>query len=205
MVNSSLLGTARQTSTTDIMSDRLPIVRPSHQDVFLGVATLIAQLSCDAQTKCGCVLVRNNRIVSTGYNSFPRETSNELLPNTRPLKYDWMVHAEKNAIANARQDVANCTAYINARPCFRCLTQELWQHGIENVVYYNGVYPQSTTNHDELLSTFMYQVHGRMSILEVEFNFSDFLLKSCGNIIQSSFENTFWSRLATGLSDNKTA
>lgn len=155
--------------------NKTPIVRPSHEEVFLAKATITSWLSCDGETKCGCVITKNNRIVSTGYNSFPRGCDNDSLPNLRPDKYDWMVHAEKNAVANAKQDLTGCTAYINSKPCFTCLTQELWHHGIEEVVYYMGVRPKSMANEDALILKFLQNINYGMRIREVDFDFSVFV------------------------------
>jgi len=106
-------------------------------DYFLGVAFLVSQRSKDAQTKHGCVLVdRYNRVVGCGYNSFARGMPDKDLPNTRPLKYPLMLHAEKNAILNCTVDLRNAgaTAYVTGMPCFSC-AYDLWQAGVERIVY----------------------------------------------------------------------
>jgi dCMP deaminase len=94
--------------------------------------------SHDPQTQCGCVLVaRDNTIVSTGYNGFIRGIDDSALPNTRPDKYPYMIHAEHNAILNcARQgkSTLGLRAFITGIPCANCL-QYMWQAGIHDIYY----------------------------------------------------------------------
>src|SRR5690606_20307070 len=96
--------------------------------------------SLDSQTQCGCVIVnQNNEVVSTGYNSFIRGVYDSCLPNLRPKKYPFLIHAEHNAILNcARQgkSTLNTHAYITARPCNNCF-QYLWQAGVKYITYCN--------------------------------------------------------------------
>jgi dCMP deaminase len=91
------------------------------------------------------VLVSPDRtVLSTGYNGFIRDIDDTALPNLRPTtkdqlvsKYDFMIHAEHNAILNcARQgrSTVGATAYITGHPCNWCL-QYMWQAGIVKIVY----------------------------------------------------------------------
>ena len=73
------------------------VTRPSWDDQFLTDAFKAARRSLDAQTKCCCILVRDKLPLSSGYNSFVRDIDDSVLPNLRPAKYDWMLHAEQNA------------------------------------------------------------------------------------------------------------
>lgn len=71
---------------------------------FLELAEQIAQWSKDPSGKIGAVAVDpiTHRILSTGYNGFPRgilDTAERL--NDRPTKYRLVVHAETNCIYNA--------------------------------------------------------------------------------------------------------
>jgi dCMP deaminase len=120
------------------MDSNTKIERPSWDEIYLGMCFSVAQRSHDAQTKCGSVIVnKDNEIVSTGYNGFFRGANDEMLPNTRPLKYPFMIHAEHNAVLNcARQgrSTKNCTAYATGEPCNNCLML-LIQAGISEVVF----------------------------------------------------------------------
>lgn len=114
-----------------------PQNRPSFESIFLSMAKEVSLRSHDAQTKIGCVLVRDNIPLMMGYNGFPRDIDDSVLPNTRPYKYPFMRHAEENAIINcAREGISTkgAEAFITAMPCNECL-QRLWQADIKKVYY----------------------------------------------------------------------
>jgi len=91
---------------------------------FLKLAEEIASFSKDPSTKVGCVLVRDRRIVSTGYNGFPRGISDSFERlNDRENKYEMTVHAEINAVTTAALhgvSTEGATAYVTFQPCSRC-------------------------------------------------------------------------------------
>jgi dCMP deaminase len=100
-----------------VLCDRL-----SWHKYFFDLAYLVAARSPDAQTRHGAVIVdKENRIVSTGYNGFPANGPDELLPNLRPEKYPYIVHAEMNALLSACCDVRGYSVYITGMPCKNCL------------------------------------------------------------------------------------
>ena len=104
---------------------------------FLKLAQEVASWSKDPSTQVGCVLVRNRRVVSTGYNGFPKNISDNLdrLYN-REQKYEITVHAEVNAVTTAALhgvSTEGCTAYVTFNPCSRCAVV-LINAGIEEVV-----------------------------------------------------------------------
>jgi len=108
--------------------------RPNWIDYFLGLATVVSQRSHDLQTQHGCVITdSNNRILGVGYNGFPRGLKDEQLPNTRPDKYPWMIHAERNALSNCVVRPDGATAYVTGQCCNDCL-MALWQEGVTTVV-----------------------------------------------------------------------
>jgi dCMP deaminase len=109
--------------------------RPSWDDYFLQLAKQVATRSPDPNTHHGCVLVSpDKRVISTGYNGPVAGLPNELVPLTRPQKYDWFIHAEDNAVAFARCDLRGCTAYVTGQPCAACF-RRLLQVGIKRIVY----------------------------------------------------------------------
>lgn len=102
---------------------------------FLGEAKKAAEPSKDPSTKCGCVVVRDRRIVVQGYNGFPKGIHD--LPERyadRPLKLKLCVHAEPNALIYARQDLSGCQCFTwPFQPC-ACCAALLIQAGIVRVV-----------------------------------------------------------------------
>ena len=111
--------------------------RPDWDGYFMTMAMLVATRSQDAQWQCGCVMVRDKKVLATGYNSFPRDMPDYKLPKTRPLKYDWMIHSEANAIYNATVPLHGATCYVNGHPCLECL-KSCYQNGITNFVVTKG-------------------------------------------------------------------
>ncbi len=109
--------------------------RPSWDEYFLAIAEQVSRRSPDPNTKHGCVLVdRDNRVISTGYNGPVSGLPNDMVPLTRPEKYDWFIHAEDNAVAFARCDLRGSTAYVTGAPCAACM-RRLLQVGVRRIVY----------------------------------------------------------------------
>ena len=106
---------------------------------FMEMAELIAGWSKDGSTKVGCVIIGPDKEVrSVGYNGFPRMV-NDNIPErwTRPIKYEYDVHAEVNAILNAARNGTNLSQailYVTMPPCMRC-AGAIIQAGIKEVIY----------------------------------------------------------------------
>lgn len=80
---------------------------------FIDLARHVSTWSKDPSTQVGAVIVdSNNRVVSLGYNGFAKgvKDTDERL-NDRALKLSLIVHAERNAIIFAKQDLAECRLY----------------------------------------------------------------------------------------------
>lgn len=117
-------------------------------EYFMGLAHLSALRSKDPNTKVGAAIVDDNhRVVSVGYNGFPKGCSDEVFPwgrdgDTLDSKYAFVVHAELNAILNSKWPVVGCTIYVSLFPCNEC-AKAIIQSGIHRIVYesdkYNGV------------------------------------------------------------------
>ena len=100
-------------------------------------------LSKDPRTKVGAVIVTaDTRQVSIGYNGFPRKLEEHPERWEKPLKYEYVIHAELNAIMNCPFDTQGCTLYCTHQPCHRCL-KHLVNAGIKRVVY-NQTYSSLT-------------------------------------------------------------
>jgi dCMP deaminase len=113
-------------------------MRPSKNQNYMDIATVIAQRSHDAETKVGAVLVNNNSgaIIATGFNGFVRGADDAILPNTRPDKYEYIVHAEQNLICNSAKhgiSMNNCSLICTLSPCKLCMRM-LLNCGITKVI-----------------------------------------------------------------------
>ncbi len=105
---------------------------------FLRLALEVSTWSKDRSTQVGAVIVGEDRTPGPyGYNGFPRFINDEKEErHSRPTKYDWTEHAERNAIYNAaRMGVAlkGSTMYVTHVPCADC-ARAIIQVGITRVV-----------------------------------------------------------------------
>lgn len=107
--------------------------RPSWTNYFLGLAKVVSQRSHDIHTQHGCIITdQSHRILGVGYNGFPRNVDDNLLPTSRPDKYNWMIHAERNALSNCVVRPDNGIAYVTGQCCNDCI-MALWQEGVGTV------------------------------------------------------------------------
>ena len=102
------------------------------QQYFL-LAREVAKTSHDPDTKLGCVIVKDDSVVATGANRFVDEA--DITPERlqRPLKYQWIRHAEHSAIASAHGSLCGSTLYCTAHPCKEC-AEKIAAAGIAHVV-----------------------------------------------------------------------
>ena len=123
--------------------------KPKWDEYFMSMAILISMRSIDPSQKNGCVIVgKNNKILSVGYNGFPRGSIDELIPLKRPDKYLFIEHAEKNAILNRQFDIEGATLYTTAVPCLAC-TRSIIQSGIKRVVYLSDIKSRNISEGDQ--------------------------------------------------------
>ena len=123
--------------------------KPKWDDYFISMAILIAMRSIDPSQKNGCVIVdENNKVLSMGYNGFPRGSIDDLMPLTRPEKYLFIEHAEKNAILNKQLSIKGSTLYTTALPCLACM-RSIIQSGIKRVVYLDSIKSRDITKEDQ--------------------------------------------------------
>ncbi len=137
-------------------------------NMFFQEAALWARKSHDIQTQCGCVLVKDKTSTSSGYNGFVRDINDDILPNTRPGKYPFMIHAEANAIYNSvriGRGTMGASAYITALPCLQCL-QMLYQCGIREILYSNISEPKMCIYGDDYRQI-CNMIKGKMGLLFV--------------------------------------
>ena len=119
----------------------------SWDEYFMGIAVLSSQRSKDPSTQVGaCIVNDENRIMSMGYNGFPRGCSDDDFPwerdgeNESDTKYPFVCHAELNAILNAGgRSLKNCRIYVALFPCNEC-AKAIIQSGIKEVIYISDKY-----------------------------------------------------------------
>lgn len=111
---------------------------------FLNIAYELATASKCVSRKTGAVIVRDGRIVSTGYNGTPAGYINcrdhfhwEYTKDHHEWSYKYEIHAEMNAIVwAAREGIAIqwATMYCTYEPCFDC-TRAIIAAGLKRIVF----------------------------------------------------------------------
>lgn len=120
----------------------------SWDEYFMGIAHLSAMRSKDPNTQVGaCIVSQENKILSMGYNGFPKGCDDDEFPWRREgelydSKYAYVTHSELNAILNYRGGSLEGTKlYVTLFPCNEC-AKAIIQAGIAELVYaddkYNG-------------------------------------------------------------------
>ncbi len=118
----------------------------SWDEYFMGIAELSAQRSKDPSTQVGaCIVSRDNKILSVGYNGMPRCCDDDLFPWDREggnleTKYFYVCHAELNAILNFRGgSLEGSRVYVTLFPCNEC-AKAIIQSGISEIIYKSNKY-----------------------------------------------------------------
>ena len=112
-----------------------PEERISWNDCFMKAATLASVRSPCDRLKVGCVLVKNNRLISMGYNGFLAGTDHRSI--VRWGHEQATIHAEINAITDAAKrgvSIDDTVAYITHYPCINCF-KALASSGVKKIYY----------------------------------------------------------------------
>ncbi|KAI5964002.1 DCD1 [Candida theae] len=121
-------------------------LRPNWDSYFMRLADLAALRSNCMKRRVGCVIVRENRVVATGYNGTPRHLTNcnqggcprcnKGHGSGASLSTCLCLHAEENALLEAGRDRirGESVLYCNTCPCLTC-SIKIVQSGIREVVY----------------------------------------------------------------------
>lgn len=113
-----------------------------HDQIFMNIAKECAKSSKCISLHVGAVLVKDGRIISTGYNGTPAGHTNCCdgfgVEFSRKAHADWSakfeIHAEMNALLHCPVSTYGATCYVTMAPCFNCL-KHLAAAGVERVVY----------------------------------------------------------------------
>lgn len=147
--------------------------RPSWDAYFMQIAHLVKTRATCPRRSVGAVLVKDRRIVATGYNGAPRGISH--CPEGGP-EHDWplgcmraghcirSLHAEQNALLQAAMIGVPCegtTMYVTCQPCNAC-AKMIINAGIVKVIY-EGDYPDEFSKElfrEAGLDVFLYREAG---------------------------------------------
>ena len=113
----------------------------SWDEYFMGVAMMSGMRSKDPNSQVGaCIVSEDNKILSMGYNGFPKGCSDDEFPWAREgdslhTKYFYVTHSELNAILNYRGgSLEGAKLYVSLFPCNEC-AKAIIQAGIKTIVY----------------------------------------------------------------------
>lgn len=146
-------------------------MRPSWDDYFMDIAELVASRSTCRRRQVGAVIVKDRRIISTGYNGAPRGVSHCLdvgclreqlgVPSGERHELCRAVHAEQNAIIQAALhgvSTNGATLYCTTQPCVLC-AKMLLNAGIKEI-FFRGSYP------DELALSLLQEGDVKINLLK---------------------------------------
>jgi dCMP deaminase len=121
--------------------------RPSFDEIYMNLASSLAERSHCVKMKVGAVLAKDTRIVSLGYNGPPKGTHNcdeewpdAGCPRDSKGSCSLALHAEQNAIIYASKNnvsLEGATLYVTLSPCIAC-ARVIFSIGIKKVYYLNS-------------------------------------------------------------------
>jgi len=116
--------------------DQQPSKQYKYDKAYLRLADSWAQLSQCNRKKVGAIIVKDEIIISDGFNGTPAGFDN-CCENEEGLTHWYVLHAEANAILKVAKSTNNCreaTLYLTHSPCRDC-SKLVLQSGIKRVVY----------------------------------------------------------------------
>jgi dCMP deaminase len=131
----------------------------SWDELFMGIAELASKRSKDPDTRHGSCIVKDNKVLSIGYNGLPSGFDDNGFQGydfwEKPTKYDYACHSEENAIINAKQDLTGCVLYLFSEkgyyPCSTC-ARMIVQSGIKEIIMKTAI-KKSTDKYNFAIST----------------------------------------------------
>jgi dCMP deaminase len=124
--------------------------RPSWEEYFMDITHLVAKRSTCLRRQVGSVLVKDKKILATGYNGAPSRLEHCLeigclrekqgIPSGERHELCRGLHAEQNAIIQAAYhgvEIRGATLYCTNHPCIIC-SKMIINAGIEKIVYEDG-------------------------------------------------------------------
>jgi dCMP deaminase len=123
-------------------------VKQKFRDAYMKVAETFAELSSAVRLHVGAIVVKDDRIISIGYNGMPSGWDNDCEyvfthPQTKIAELvtkKEVLHAETNAIAKlakSNESGLGATMFITHAPCLDC-AKLIYQSGINHVLYRNS-------------------------------------------------------------------
>ena len=116
-------------------------MKQKHLDAYMDTAIRFSQCSTAKRLKVGCIAVKDNKIISIGYNGTPNGCESDICEDKDNKTLPYVIHAEMNMIsklAKGNESSEDCSVFITHSPCIEC-AKLIFQCGIKDV-YYNEEY-----------------------------------------------------------------
>jgi len=129
-------------------------VKDKFKTLWMGVASLVSDMSSAKRLQVGAIIVKDNRIISIGYNGMPSGWDNECEYETEEglRTRPEVLHAESNAIAKVARSTDSsegASLFCTHTPCIEC-AKLIYQSGITEV-YIGQDYDARKGNGEEFL------------------------------------------------------
>lgn len=157
--------------------------RVDRNEYFMGIAIAVRERADCRGQKVGAVLVKDDRVIATGYNGTPEGFTNcsdggcvrclnreKLYPSGTAYDLCICVHAEQNAILSAARfgiQTEGAVLYTTVQPCFGCLKESL-QAKIRRVFYLHPWISNRDTDHENQYVRLQQEFLEGVEVLEME-------------------------------------
>jgi dCMP deaminase len=106
---------------------------PRQRDTYMKIAGIVSRLSYCERRKVGCVIIKNNNVISVGYNGTPAGADNCCEDENFKTKPE-VIHAEDNALRKCWHSLEGSSLFVTTAPCLEC-AEKIVKNNIKEVFY----------------------------------------------------------------------
>lgn len=115
-------------------------MRISRRQMFMEITQVVAKRSTCFRENVGAIIVKNNKVISIGYNGAPAGHEHcTYHPHGRCAE---AIHAEVNALSFLEGENKDCELYVTHLPCLHCTANIIFSQAIKRV-FFSTVYGDS--------------------------------------------------------------
>ncbi len=121
------------------------MLKQKHIEAYMDTAFRFSKCSTAKRLKVGCIAVKDNKIISIGYNGTPNNCNDGICEDENNKTLPFVIHAEMNMIsklAKGTESSEGCIVFITHSPCIEC-SKLMYQCGI-STIYYEEDYRDSS-------------------------------------------------------------
>lgn len=114
-------------------------MKQKFKELYIDIAERVSEMSSAKRMKAGCIIVKDNQIISLGYNGTPSGWDNNCEDEVdgKLVTKPEVLHAEMNAVSKLAKSTMsgdNAAMFITHSPCMEC-AKLIYQSGIKQVFY----------------------------------------------------------------------